>query len=352
MKSQNRQSKKPILLFVAMIAFIVVVMTVAHLRNPDIQLVPPAGRVTKLFTVDNSLVAISDQQNVHIWSWSDLSAKPEKTYVEAECVTFIGSEELLTASPDGDVLIVSKVTSGKQLERIPFPQGWKCESLRTTRNGRFTAVGLKSPSAGNYGRLALAIFDSQTSKLTTLATFDPKSEDFLFGDAIICEEGDIAVIAGSNNGGWLAAINVLAKRIIWEKTFDESGYLDKIEFSPSAKALYAAGEGASVLVVSTSDGELKTKWTIGNSQQEEMGLQSISVTAIEASPDGRRFIATGAGTRIYMWDPNTGESVRDWAHNQRFSLSGMAFSPDSSHLATSSIQPVVPIRIWPESLAR
>ena len=64
-------------------------------------------------------------------------------------------------------------------------------------------------------------------------------------------------------------------------------------------------------------------------------IYPIAVHAVAFSPDGR-ILASGDGTvRLRLWDPATGNLIRDRRAHSNW-VSGVAFSPDGRQLASSS----------------
>jgi WD40 repeat protein len=351
----NRSGRKSVLFFLVAIAGIIAVMIVSRHRHKFIiKMEPPAGEVKKLFTSGQKLVAVSFENEVYVWDWENLSAEPRKGAVSAQDVVWVEPDRLLWAPlPKADEIIVSDLKCEQEYNRISLERPWRCEILRTSRNGKFTAVGLieqerNENSTNSFQRIRIGMIDSKYEKVSEVVTVGSSADDFELNNVAVSEDGAYAAAVGRNNGGWVVVIDVKGKRILWERKLEWFAKMLEVTFSPDGKTLYAGGRGAIVYGFETIGGRVKQEWVVGSKIRiRERGADKDSITAIDVSDDSGLVVTAATRSIIYMWNAITGEAVADRPHGHKSStISDMVFSPDASRVATIGTRERDKIHVW------
>jgi WD40 repeat protein len=147
----------------------------------------------------------------------------------------------------------------------------------------------------------------------------------------ISNDGNFMAAAGTKGGGWIFVAETRSKKILWEQSVKSSVELNKIIFSPDGRWVYASEPGRYIYVFETVSGKAAKQFVMDKYEAAPNNPQTIGMLA--ASPDGRLFAATvEPGSTAWVWDIKTGEKITCFGGG--FTISGLAFSPDSSLLVT------------------
>lgn len=347
------RNKKGVLLFVVVVIAISLIMIVANYRSDVFdELIPPPGGLKRLFTSANQLVAVSRKDHIYIWDWNNLPAEPRKGIVKVQDVTVLDSGRLLWISPQrANTLVIGDLKDQKEYKRILLDWGWWCRILRTSRNGKFVAVGLVDKMAGkdktdSYKRIRIGIFDSELEEVKPVITISGIGDDFALRNIAVSEDGAFVTVVGNNNGAWIAVADVKKKTILWHKVIEGITRLDEVTFSSNGKIVYVAGYSKIVYGLEIPDGNILYRLDIGPNVYGPIGGEVKNITTLTASPDSELVASAGYCSFLRVWEAESGKAVCKLNHGQRSNLSGMAFSQDSSQLATIGVQPTTKIKVW------
>lgn len=130
-------------------------------------------------------------------------------------------------------------------------------------------------------------------------------------------------------------VDTTEKKLLWTITLPDTDF-DDCEFSPDDKTLYVPGVSESFMYV-VDTGKVKSQWPADSRYGR--------FVSVAASPNGK-WVAAGAGSGgdVCVWAVDTGKVVLHLKHADRATVYGVAFSPDSSLLATSGTHGN--IQIW------
>ena len=77
MVRSSQKKKSPVIFFLVALLVIIIVMFIANRSSTlEHELKAPLGGVAKLYTVENQLIAISQDNEVYVWNWEQLQDKP------------------------------------------------------------------------------------------------------------------------------------------------------------------------------------------------------------------------------------------------------------------------------------
>jgi len=355
--SVNRvKSKKGLLFFLAAIVAVVIVMIIANFRSKIIiELDVPHRGVRKLFTSGDSLVAISPRSEIYLWDWNNLSAKPRKGRVQAQDVTWMKPGRLVwSALPKADTLSVTNLKADKIYAKIPLDPGWKCKILRTSQNGRFTAVGLvdsstkKGPGQENASRrIGVELLDMNLQKVAVVAIAGGQEGNLVLSNVAVSEDGKFLAAVGSENAGWAAVVDVKQAKLLWEKKIEQTARISNVAFSPDGKTVYMGGDGMIVYGFETVTAnplhELLLKEKEG--AWSSTAGQHNGITSIEFSSDGRLILTAGTYTKIHIWNAATGRELKQFSHGG-WTIVDFAMSPDHRQFATGDLWALSKVKLW------
>jgi WD40 repeat protein/predicted Ser/Thr protein kinase len=115
-----------------------------------------------------------------------------------------------------------------------------------------------------------------------------------------------------------------------------------VAFAPDGRRFASAGEDTRI-----------RRWDLATGQSIEALTPGVMTRSLAYSPDGKylasgHFALTASGTAtdaVRLWDAETLQPVRAFA-GAKWNVCSVAFSPDGTTLATSSLQPIASIQTW------
>ncbi len=352
MAKSNNKKKFPVVFFLIALAAIGVVMFVANSKSLlKRELSPPADGVKKLYTVGDSLVAISPTKEIHIRDWNRIDNKPKTIYSKTNEVIWLPGDKLLGVSlKNTGVIVISNPEDGKEHERFTLDYNWRCEHLCVSRNGRFIGLALVerteiNKDSGPYKRIGVATISTDTNKLSRITTIEGGRDDLLLRDFAISDDGAFVVIVGQKNDlAWIAMIDTGQKQLSWQQTPEISSEFIDAVFSPDGEVVYTGGVGRSVYGFQSATGTVLNEW-----QMEDYKIPANKrriVSCIAVSHDGR-FLAAGTepAGEVYVWNTKDGNRLAKIS-DSRTALTALAFAPDSSSFVTAGIMAEKKIKIW------
>ncbi|UCD59044.1 MAG: hypothetical protein JSV16_08100 [Candidatus Hydrogenedentota bacterium] len=316
-------------------------------------------------TFQTMLQASSQDGHLYLWQWPDLNAEPQKVKVglwwpRRELSTpplnlgstlISSSAQVIYASHEDDdtTIVLRSINRDHESKRWSLGREWWCERLRNTNNGRFVAICLqelftyflKDESRNDYGRYRFGIIDCQADEIQWISTIYRWLRLPIISSVSVSGDGQYLAAVGTKNGGFIHLADVANKRVLWEKVplgeevphGDWTVNFNDVSFSPDSNYVYVAGN-CGLFCFDTATGKILSQW------QTASRLVSVSI-----STDGRLVaggtVATGF---VYIWEAKTGKLVLKLLTGQH-SIYGLAFSPDSTLLATSGV-PKSNIKIW------
>lgn len=343
MVKADKQKKTPIVPLLLAFVVVLFVMFVANYRSKLTQeLAGPTGGVKRLSAFGNQLIAISQDNDVYVWNWNDLSDRPQAGSVDAEAAIAMSADRLVwVPSISNDALVVSNLKGDKELKRLPLGFAKKCKFLKASANGKYAVVALEAVDYAN-NRLQLAKIDSDFNTILPIET-KLLEKGLKLNDICISNDGTLVAAAGGKEGGWLLVCGGKNNPTLWEHHFADTNELNNVVFSPDGKTIYAADAGRFVYAFDVAAKKAVGKFEIPGYETPANNPQTISCIAV--SCDGRLLAAASAPhSQVWVWDVKSGVKVFV-AGTSQFSTSGVAFSPDVSLLAAADLT-TGPIKIW------
>jgi WD40 repeat protein len=214
------------------------------------------------------------------------------------------------------------------LKKLPLDGIKKCLMLESSLNGKYAVAAFK-PSGGP-DRIKLSIIDPNLTSLSEILTITTEGK-FKLDSIAISNDGALVAAVGAKDTGWLLVADTKTKKVLWEQTVKDTPELNKVIFSPDGQWVYASEPGRCIYVFGAADGKFADKLAMDKYQTPPNNPQTIGFLAI--SPDGRLFAATTQpASTAWIWNIETDRKIVSFSG--RTAISGLAFSPDSSLLAT------------------
>jgi WD40 repeat protein len=237
--------------------------------------------------------------------------------------------QLATIAFDGTVIIWNP-SSGQELLRIPG----------TTEPGDL--VTTKRIAYSPDGKLLLA-----TDK-NFLNVYNPVSGDLI--QTLSGHQADVTAIAVDLDGKRIASGGLDGSAILWDLSSGEhilelAGHGDAVEnltFSPDGSWLVTASDDATMKIWDTATGELL---------QDYKDFSGV-VLGVTFSPDGKRLVFSDGTLHVWQLDRTSGEDQTQIKHQELFAIPGAspdAFSPDGSKIAGVSGND---IKLWEAATGR
>jgi WD40 repeat protein len=308
------------------------------------QLQGPVSGTGSILTVDGRLSVISKENYIYTWQWNDLSVWPVLAKPQAAvAVPFADDKIIFNPSVGSEKLIITNLKADKELASLSVPYGAECKKIKTSSSGKFGIVSVLFKEGTEKGWFKLAEFDSELKNLSFVFQKDTNTEKFLINDFDITDDSGIFAGAGEKDKAWVFVKDIKNEKILWEKTFPEYGRFTLLKFSPDGKTLFVAEKVRYIISLDSATGnpirvyEMPIYNTPANQKQ--------NISCIRVSPDGKILAAdTEPASQVWFWDITTGKKIGDISASE-FTVSDIAFSPDSKYLATGCL--VSPeIKIW------
>jgi len=336
MAASSYKKKSPVLLFFVGFLVIIGIMFIANYKSTLVQeLDAPDDGIEKLYTVGDSLVAVSDKSEIYLWNWKELENKAKITSVAASNVAALLAGKLIwVPSRNPGTIIISNFINGANNKQLVFDSGWQCKHSGVNRTGRSVALALVDKSAlgdssGTYKRFRLEMLSPGLDKLIPVTTIDKKDDTLILYELDVSDDGAfIAAVGQTNDFAWIGVFNVAQRKIVWEKVVETSSEFTDVAFSPNGEVVYAGGEGRYLYNFETASGKIVSQLLM-DQEQLTASFNEQRVTCTEVSPDGF-VVAAGVnpGNKIYFWDTRTGKQLGVLGGCR--GLNNLAFSPDSS----------------------
>ena len=337
--------KRNVIIAGTIITVIILIMLYANSKSSfERQLQGPIEGTDSVLSVGERLTVVSKNNYIYTWQWSDLSAWSVVAKLQAQIAIPTAKEKIVyIPSISPNQLILTNIQGDKELSGLSLPYGAECNKIKTSSSGEFGVVSMLSKEGIHNSRLKLAIFNSNFKDLTFVFEKDMKTENFSLSDFAISDDGNLLAGVGRKEKAWIFVKDIKNDKILWEKTFDEYDQFTIVKFSPDSRTLFVSEKVRFIISLDLAAGNTVRIYEMLKYDTPAHQKQNVSCIAI--SPDGKILAAdTEPADNVWYWDISTGQKINQ-VHVHDFTVSDIAFSPDSKYLATGCL--VSPeIKIW------
>ncbi|MCK4625269.1 MAG: WD40 repeat domain-containing protein [Phycisphaerae bacterium] len=303
------------------------------------------GARGRIATVGDYLVVYSSPfpETVYLCNWNSLDKIAKKVSLDSPFkATFMCNERVVFNFGEQRGIFIKDVTSGKQVQKFPVSVEWYCNRLFTNRSGTHVAVALKEdPTVTknfDHPRTRIGLIGPKADKISWITTLVGRFiGEFSIDMAMPSDDGAYIGVGGWGNR-WMVMIDVAKKKILWDSKKNlPNADLHALCFTSDNKVVYTADMPECIVYgIDVLTGKVLSEWAI----PEESGFRIVSVAV---SPDGR-YVAVGTGPcgDVHVFSTKSGKEVMWIKHAPIATVYGLAFSSDSSMLATSTGM----VRIW------
>jgi WD40 repeat protein len=246
-----------------------------------------------------------------------------------------------------DTIIIGRsINVGGQRSTWSLGGEWDCAHLRSTHNGYYAGVHscnlLNQKSRYDKKRDRLGLITHKSDAIQWITTIPLKDAMPDISNVAVSEDGKyLAAVGVDDGGGWILMADVAQKKVLWQKVphGDEVPHgiwtvgFNDVSFFPDSKHVYVAGN-VGLFCFEVATGRILSQWQIDG--------RFISVAV---SPDGQ---LVAGGTELYgsvhIYQAKTGKPLLILLTGQ-YTVYGLAFSPDSTMLATSGVK-YTNVKIW------
>ncbi len=346
--SKEKKKKSSVFLFFAAFVVIIIIMFIAN-RGKTFEKaleMPFNEGIRSLSTYKTNLMAVASDGKTFLWDWDKLDKKPETGYVASEQAYLLDSDVVaLLKQGRSTSLVVSSFQGDKIKKSILLDSKGSRVFLIVNRNqSALAAITVKiSDSEGrvDYQLLGIDLEREKTSKITGIT--DNAGDIQLVDFAVSNDGGFIAGAGEKDHRARLVLVDIKQRRMLWDKGYDNPGRFGSVIFSFDSKTIFAGGGDGAVYWFRASDGKLVDHFRFEGEPQ--IAHKTSSAQHMTISHDSS-LLAFVYGFKMYVFDCKTKREIFSRRPGQK--LPGpLAFSPDSSLIATSDLRQGGKINIWP-----
>jgi len=288
------------------------------------------------------MICSADEEAIRIFDWAKLGApgrspglstRMNVAFLDANTLALCPNDDA-TVSDEGRnrTLVVKRVHDGNEITRWALGKEWYSSVMRGSRGGKYIAVALSEDltfsHTGDNPSVRIGIIGPRPTDLQWIQTL---TSDY-FGhsrveDLAPSDDGNRIGVAGWRGRDLM--IDVPSKTVLW--TSEVRGTPVGIALTRDGGLAYATGGfDCTVYEFDGKNGKVLRKWAV----EERYGYRMVSVAV---SPDGR-LVAAGTGPlgEVFVWSTKSGKMVMRLRHDERATVYNLAFSADSTKLATGT----------------
>jgi WD40 repeat protein len=340
-KPQSK-NKSSVFFVVIVFAAVVIIMFVARMRSGNMQAiaVPLNNGIVGLLTYNNLLGAVSNDNKMYVFEWSNMSKKPLEIAVESSEVVFAAPDTVLSVKQiNPNRLVMSGFDANGVNKNIPLSLTSKTAILSSNRDGN-KIILLLERGGEEHVMYELCEVGNNTGQIQSVVTVP--AEHGKVKNIIVSDDGRYAAAVGEKKEhGWLFAVDIKDKKILWQKELPDLKKLFKGVFSKDGEIVYLRGSDSMLTLVKTSSGEIIDRWM--PTKESTYTYKTQQTQAVVISNDGG-LVAAVVGGSIFTWDTKTRKKY-DITGTGHKVLSSITFSPDAKFIATSDMRQSGDIKI-------
>jgi WD40 repeat protein len=344
MDKPQKQKGSPILVFIVALVVIFIVIVVSNFRSPIVaQLTLPLNNgIANLSTCGNLLSAVSNDNKIYVWDWTNLSKKPQQGIIESDQAALITPDTVVSVKRvNPENVIISGLDANETRKELYLPSSSGTAYLGVNQDRTKIVILLaRSNTGGATAKYDFFDVSINTGRVQPIFTID--SESGIVGHLSLSEDGNRVVVAGEKHGqGWMFVADLKEKQLVWQKEMPDFKKILRAAFSTDGETIYARGTDSTLLVLNAGSGDIISH--LLPVKENASTYRVMPVQAVEVSRDGS-IVAGVVVSTVYIWDTKTGKKLGSLGGGHKI-LSSVAISPDSRLLATSDMRQGGKVRI-------
>jgi WD40 repeat protein len=329
------KNKTPAFFLMVVFAAVIIVMFIARMRSQNVQRVkiPLNNGILALFTYNNLLAAISNDNKMYVWEWSGLSKKPREGVIESGEAVLVAPDIILSVKrTNPDYLVVSGFDANSENKKIPLSLTSNAASLCANRDGSKIILLLERGGGEHitYELFEVEFSTKQVRLITSVPAEQGRVEHFT-----VSNDGRYVVAAGEKKEhGWLFVVDTREKKMLWQKELQDFRKLYKGVFSKDGEIIYLRGSDSMLTLVKAISGEIIDRLLPTEENKSTYRTQPAQTVAISSDGD---LVAATVFVNVYIWDTKTRKKYDIVGAGQKV-FSSMVFSPDAKFIATADMR--------------
>lgn len=343
--TETQTKKSPSFLIVGCFLAIVVIMFIANQKSElAVELGMPFNEgIRAMSGYDDRVFAVADDGKFFLWDWDRLDDKSLTGSASSGQAYLLQSGLIASLKQDRSTHVVVSDPKGVTEDKKIAVGSGRATGYLTINRSRNAVIATLIKEKSSEGKIELEIFsiDIETSKASRVMKLSEKS-DWQLTDFAVSDDGKyFAGIGEQDHKSRLILIDLKARRTVYDNMYDKPEYFGSVAFSRDGKSIFAGGNDGEIHKYNTATGQAMSK-TQGH-EQAKTAHKAVPIQYIAVSPDDQLVAFTRLGG-THVWDSNLSEEIFTAGGHK---LAGaLAFSPDSSLVATSDMRQGGVIKVW------
>ena len=311
MTAQGNKKKSPIVWFGLGLVMVVVLTVIANKKSGLTRELsfPLNNGVAGLFTYSHFVAAVSLDNQIYVWNWSDLKSKPGVSAIKADQAVLVAPNTVLSAKrAHTEAIFVSELGDDKNYKSIAMNGAGSHTWLGSNRDKStvvaVTERGDDSNSEQVVYELRRVNWQNLRSEQITQITANKTSRLF---NVAVSDDGKYVLLTGQKaKTGWMVLVDIISNVVMWDKQAADFERFGIAVFAPDGKFIYARTSDSTLYKIDTSSAGIIDRWPSNKTNDSVLG--NTSVQDVGVSPDGRT-VASIVSSTLYMWDTQTGKII-------------------------------------------
>lgn len=346
MSNKTRINKNSFLSFGVVFLIIIAIMFISNSkRTSSTPISVPDNAVENIYTSTDKLVIQTPNKKIYLFDWNNTELPPEEININSELSAICRDNKLCAYAPSNQKIIIKDHT-GRQTWEHQLQIGFQCQRLEVNEDGNFVIVcnaTKENGSVDGYSKFQLGLIDISSENYETIYENTDDSSLYEFKNIRVSAKQKYAAIVGrKNKDDWIAIFDIKSKKMLWEKIFENSNFVGRLDFAvfpKNNKQVYAGLFDYHLYSFDIESSEIINKWSmvlIHHKQPDRLKL-----CALQESPNGK-YLAAGYEPpgMIWVWDLEKPSAKPKKFITENFHVSNIAFSPDSRKIVSGSFKPI------------
>jgi len=346
--AKTKSKKSPAFLFIVFFIVIIAIMFIANQNKTDevVLKMPFNEGIRSLSTFGNKLLAVASDGKIFFWDWTGLDQNVITGKTAFEQALLLDNDSVISVRQGYSCAVVISSAGGENIEKEIRLGSGANRGVVTANRDRSVIVAILAVSSNSKPSTDYKFYNInvEMESASKMALVSDNSSLIQLADFAVSDDGRFLAAAGAqDHKARMVLVDIEQKRIIWGKIYESPDSFGSAVFSFDGKTIYAGGGDRVVYYINAADGEVVDQFDF--QIEASAAHETSSIRSITISPDGSMMAYTH-GFLVYVFDHKNKTEIHSQYPGHK--LAGpVAFSPDSTQLATSSLRQGGVIRILP-----